>query len=243
MPLSSLPACLCRSVLLRYLGPLLRTAAGVGSWQVVSQGRGAACGALTLMPDLASIQASGQRRRCAWHHKTLKIIFWTGVLLLTVSPRLLLLLLLLMQGQRFDDPLVIVAERLTGNEDIPVSGRRRGYRLSSCGKSSLCRGMPHRKEAADLPCPHVPPCLVRPRLQSLRRTPACLCACTCLQEGVAAVLTSSPTDVLSHIAIRARAQGVLLATCFDAEGECRCPCVCGGGTCGCGRVGERSGMN
>lgn len=33
-----------------------------------------------------------------------------------------------------------------------------------------------------------------------------------------AVLTSSPTDVLSHIAIRARAQGVLLATCFDAAG-------------------------
>lgn len=33
-----------------------------------------------------------------------------------------------------------------------------------------------------------------------------------------AILTASPTDVLSHIAIRARAQGVLLATCFDAEG-------------------------
>jgi alpha-glucan, water dikinase len=34
--------------------------------------------------------------------------------------------------------------------------------------------------------------------------------------GVVAVLTSSATDVLSHIAIRARSQGVLLATCFDA---------------------------
>ncbi len=34
--------------------------------------------------------------------------------------------------------------------------------------------------------------------------------------GVRAVLTSSATDVLSHVAIRARAQGVLLATCFDA---------------------------
>ncbi len=30
-----------------------------------------------------------------------------------------------------------------------------------------------------------------------------------------AVLTRSPTDVLSHVAIRARSQGVLLATCFD----------------------------
>lgn len=38
------------------------------------------------------------------------------------------------------------------------------------------------------------------------------------QEGIVAILTSSPTDVLSHIAIRARAQGVLLATCFDAAG-------------------------
>lgn len=36
-----------------------------------------------------------------------------------------------------------------------------------------------------------------------------------LQENVTAVLTSSPSDVLSHVAIRARSQGVLLATCFD----------------------------
>jgi len=36
-----------------------------------------------------------------------------------------------------------------------------------------------------------------------------------LQENVTAVLTRSPTDVLSHVAIRARSQGVLLATCFD----------------------------
>lgn len=35
------------------------------------------------------------------------------------------------------------------------------------------------------------------------------------QEGITAVLTSSATDVLSHVAIRARSQGVLLATCFD----------------------------
>ncbi|EFN54548.1 hypothetical protein CHLNCDRAFT_135335 [Chlorella variabilis] len=99
-------------VLLRFLDPMLRGAAGVGSWQVASQGRAAAGGLLTVMADLAGIQ-------------------------------------------RFDEPQVIVADKLTGNEDIP--------------------------------------------------------------EGVVAVLTSSPTDVLSHIAIRARAQGVLLATCFDAE--------------------------
>ena len=36
-----------------------------------------------------------------------------------------------------------------------------------------------------------------------------------MQENVTAVLTASTTDVLSHVAIRARSQHVLLATCFD----------------------------
>lgn len=36
------------------------------------------------------------------------------------------------------------------------------------------------------------------------------------QEGVVGVLTASTTDVLSHVAIRARSQQVLLATCFDS---------------------------
>lgn len=31
------------------------------------------------------------------------------------------------------------------------------------------------------------------------------------------VLTESATDVLSHVAIRARSQNVLLATCFDDD--------------------------
>lgn len=44
------------------------------------------------------------------------------------------------------------------------------------------------------------------------QTPGVACP---LQVGVTAVLTASPTDVLSHVAIRARSQGVLLATCFD----------------------------
>jgi alpha-glucan,water dikinase len=39
-----------------------------------------------------------------------------------------------------------------------------------------------------------------------------------IPQGVTAVLTESTTDVLSHVAIRARSQGVLLATCFD-DGE------------------------
>ncbi len=60
------------------------------------------------------------------------------------------------QGQAFDRPVIVLAERLGGMEDIP--------------------------------------------------------------EGVVAVLTESSTDVLSHVAIRARTQGVLLATCFgDSE--------------------------
>lgn len=42
-----------------------------------------------------------------------------------------------------------------------------------------------------------------------------------IPQGVTAVLTESTTDVLSHVAIRARSQGVLLATCFDdAEWQC-----------------------
>ena len=40
-------------------------------------------------------------------------------------------------------------------------------------------------------------------------------ACLCLQEHVQAVLTSSGVDVLSHVAIRARTQRVLLATCYE----------------------------
>jgi alpha-glucan, water dikinase len=36
-----------------------------------------------------------------------------------------------------------------------------------------------------------------------------------IPAGVAAVLTAGETDVLSHVAIRARAQGVLLASCAD----------------------------
>lgn len=37
-----------------------------------------------------------------------------------------------------------------------------------------------------------------------------------VQEGVVAVLTASTTDVLSHLAIRARSQRTLLASCFNA---------------------------
>lgn len=36
-----------------------------------------------------------------------------------------------------------------------------------------------------------------------------------IPPGVQGVITRSATDVLSHVAIRARSQGVLLATCFD----------------------------
>ena len=43
------------------------------------------------------------------------------------------------------------------------------------------------------------------------------CTYHAVQENVRAVLTSSPTDVLSHVAIRARAQNVLLASCFAPE--------------------------
>lgn len=38
-----------------------------------------------------------------------------------------------------------------------------------------------------------------------------------IPDGVVALLTRSSTDVLSHVAIRARTQGVLLAGCSDEE--------------------------
>ena len=38
-----------------------------------------------------------------------------------------------------------------------------------------------------------------------------------IPENVVSIITSQSTDVLSHIAIRARAQSVLLATCYDAS--------------------------
>ena len=38
-----------------------------------------------------------------------------------------------------------------------------------------------------------------------------------IPENIVAVITGSGTDVLSHVAIRARSQNVLLASCFDIE--------------------------
>jgi alpha-glucan,water dikinase len=59
------------------------------------------------------------------------------------------------QGRRFDPPVIIVSDRIRGEEDLPA--------------------------------------------------------------GAVAVLTSGSVDVVSHLAIRARNQGVLLATCYDGE--------------------------
>ena len=43
-------------MLLRHLDPMLRGAAGVGSWQVVSQGQAGAAGQLVVMPNLEGVQ-------------------------------------------------------------------------------------------------------------------------------------------------------------------------------------------
>ncbi|KAF5831865.1 glutathione synthetase ATP-binding domain-like protein [Dunaliella salina] len=97
------------------LQPIMREAAGVSSWQVVSQGQGVLSGVLTPTASLADVQGKS---------------FAEGA------------------------PTLLLAEHVGGNEDIP--------------------------------------------------------------EGIQAVITRSATDVLSHAAIRARAQQVLLATCNDA---------------------------
>ncbi|GAQ90596.1 Carbohydrate-Binding Module Family 45 protein [Klebsormidium nitens] len=100
------------SILVQKLEPMLRAAAGLGSWQVVSQA--AAEGTVMVLTSLAEIQ-----------------------------------------GEQYVKPRIVVAEQVGGMEDIP--------------------------------------------------------------EGVVAVLSASATDVLSHVAIRARNQGCLLATAFDAD--------------------------
>lgn len=98
------------SVLLQNLEPLLRKAAGVSSWQVVSNAE--AVGLVVEVDSLADIQ-----------------------------------------GKQYDRPTIILTQEIGGNEDIPLN--------------------------------------------------------------ITAVLSPSHTDVLSHVAIRARAQGVLLASCYE----------------------------
>jgi len=66
------------SILLRHLDPVLRQAAHIGNWQIISRGRGA--GQVEVVAALRSIQ-----------------------------------------GKRFDGPRVVVADQVTGEEEIPES--------------------------------------------------------------------------------------------------------------------------
>ncbi|HZY86788.1 MAG TPA: PEP/pyruvate-binding domain-containing protein, partial [Gemmataceae bacterium] len=100
------------SLLLRRLDPLLRKAAGLGGWQVVSPA--AASGRLRVVGRLIDVQ-----------------------------------------GERFAEPTVIVADQVGGDEEVP--------------------------------------------------------------EGVTGVVTCDTPDLVSHLAVRARNAGVLLATCFEPE--------------------------
>ncbi len=100
------------SMLLRHLDPLLRKAANLGHWQVVSWGQGT--GRVEVVDALSVVQ-----------------------------------------GRRFDSPTVIVADKIKGDEEIP--------------------------------------------------------------EGVTAVITPDATDVVSHVAVRARNVRLLFATCYDVK--------------------------
>ncbi len=100
------------SLLLRRLEPLLRQAAHLGHWQVVSRGAGA--GFVQVVDHLRAVQ-----------------------------------------GKTFDRPTVVVAEQVSGDEEIP--------------------------------------------------------------EAVAAVIAPDVTDIVSHVAVRARNAGLLFASCYDAE--------------------------
>ena len=100
------------SMLLRHLDPLLRQAAHVGDWQIISRGRGA--GRVEVVDSLLSIQRA-----------------------------------------TFASPTVIVADKVMGDEEIP--------------------------------------------------------------EGVTAVIAPDVTDIVSHVAVRARNANVLFASCHDEK--------------------------
>jgi alpha-glucan,water dikinase len=100
------------SILLRHLDPMLRQAAHIGNWQIVSPGRGA--GKIAVVNSLREIQR-----------------------------------------QHFDSPTVIVADSVMGDEDIPY--------------------------------------------------------------GVTAVIAPDVTDIVSHVAVRARNASLLFASCHDAS--------------------------
>jgi alpha-glucan, water dikinase len=103
------------SLLLHHLDPILRQAAHIGSWQIISRGPGGLGGLGGKVEVVDSLRA--------------------------------------IQRQRFEGPTVIVAEQVMGDEDIP--------------------------------------------------------------EGVVAVIAPDVTDVVSHVAVRARNAGVLFASCHD----------------------------
>jgi alpha-glucan, water dikinase len=100
------------STLLRHLDPLLRKAAHMGNWQIVSRGRGA--GKVEVVDSLHAVQRA-----------------------------------------KYDGPTVIIADKVMGDEDIP--------------------------------------------------------------EGVTAVIAPDVTDIVSHVAVRARNANLLFASCHDQE--------------------------
>jgi alpha-glucan,water dikinase len=100
------------SMLLRHLEPVLRQAAHLGHWQIVSRGSGS--GIVEVVDQLRAVQ-----------------------------------------GKAFDRPRVVVAEHVSGDEEIP--------------------------------------------------------------EAVTAVIAPDVTDIVSHVAVRARNAGLLFASCYDSE--------------------------
>jgi alpha-glucan,water dikinase len=100
------------SALLRQLDPLLRKAAHMGNWQIVSRGHGA--GKVEVVDSLRAVQR-----------------------------------------RKYDTPAIIIADKVMGDEDIP--------------------------------------------------------------DGVAAVIAPDVTDIVSHVAVRARNANLLFASCFDQE--------------------------
>jgi alpha-glucan,water dikinase len=100
------------SMVLHHLEPLLRKAANLGDWQIISRGQG--CGIVEVVESLSAVQ-----------------------------------------GKTYDRPTVIIADAVMGDEEVP--------------------------------------------------------------PGVTAVIAPDVTDIVSHVAVRARNAGLLFASCHDRE--------------------------
>lgn len=135
------------------------------------------------------------------------------------------------QGASFEAPTIVLAQVRLGRDFVCLwRGGGVGVRAGVTAQVPVGRGScAHNPQILVAPPTHTPPepHPTRPPIPPPHRArppPAkALGGMEDIPEGVVCLLTRSATDVLSHVAIRARSQGVLLATCLG-EGRGGQPC-------------------